>query len=253
MTIFFYTDLYLIMNRICIIFLILNIVTVNFMVAQNDTLDILSQDTLAPVQRSGNFNFVLSRSYILNADFQEGVPLVQSETGTSSVGFSLNKNFSKYFALHFQPVFKTLRLSFKNDKNRTFPNDPDTSLFLQKYRIYYLATDLGLRFNIKKDEKNRPKTFLELGFSLGYNIGNSEKKLKFTQEKKIKIKSPTIENLQKIYTGSYLKVNYRWLGLHFNYRFSNIFKKDATYRYDLYDYRKYPSFPRLEVGICLVL
>ncbi|GIV43686.1 MAG: hypothetical protein KatS3mg035_0809 [Bacteroidia bacterium] len=120
---------------------------------ETDTLDILSQDTLQPVQRSGIFDFVFNRSYILNADFREDVPLIAAESGTSSLGLSFNRLINKKIGLHFQPVFKTLRLSFKNDKTRTFPNDPDTTLSSQKYRIYYIATDLGFRYNIKKDEK----------------------------------------------------------------------------------------------------
>ncbi|GIV43685.1 MAG: hypothetical protein KatS3mg035_0808 [Bacteroidia bacterium] len=102
-------------------------------------------------------------------------------------------------------------------------------------------------------KKNRPVTFVELGFSLGLNVGNSEKKIRFLQNEKIKIKSSTINNLNDFYTGSYLKLNYRWLGLFFNYRFSRIFKKDAFYRFDLNDFRVYPIFPNFEVGFCLVL
>ncbi len=220
---------------------------------ENDTLDFLNQDTLVPVQRSGIFNFVFSRSYIINADFRKDVPIVPSECGTSSIGLSFNRVINPKIGLHFQPVFKTLRLSFKNDKNRSFPNDPDTLLDVQKYRIYYVASDVGFRYNIIKDEKNRPVTFFELGMSLGINIGNSEKKMRFLKDEKIKIKSSDIRDIQRIYTGSYAKLNYRWLGLYFNYRFSSIFMKNALYRFDLYDFRPYPQFPHFEVGFCLVL
>lgn len=218
-----------------------------------DSLDIISQDTLSPVQRSGIFDFVFSRSYIVNSDFREDVPLIASESGTSSIGLSFNRVFNTKIGIHFQPVFKTLRLSFQNDMSRTFPNDPDTNLTSQRYRIYYLATDIGFRYNIKKDEKNRPKTFFEVGVSLGVNVGNSEKKIRLLEDEKIKIKSSTITHINRFYTGSYIKLNYRWLGLYFSYRFSRIFKKNTFYRYDLYDFREYPVFPNFEVGFCLVL
>jgi len=219
---------------------------------ENDTLDFFNQDTLTPIQRSGIFDFVFSRSYILNSDFREDVPLIASESGTSSIGMSFNRIINKNFAIHFQLVFKTLRLSFKNDKNRTFPNDPDTTLSTQKYRIYYLATDIGFRYNLKKDDKNRSVTFTEIGVSLGYNIGDSEKKIKFLTNEKIKYKNSEIKNINRIYAGAYLKLNYRWTGLYVNYRFSSIFKKDALYRYDLNDFREYPKFPNFEVGVCFV-
>ncbi len=219
----------------------------------NDSLDIISQDTLAPVQRSGLFNFVFNRSYIINADFREDVPLIPSQSGTSSIGLSYNRVINKNIGLHFQPVFKTLRLSFKNDKNRSFPNDPDTTLALQKYRFYYIASDLGFRYNFRRDEKNRPVTFIEIGLSLGFNVGNSEKKLKLFQNEKIKIKSSNIKNINRFYTGSYAKLSYRWLGLYFNYRFSQIFKKGSMYRFDLNDFRLYPDFPNFEVGFCIVI
>lgn len=218
-----------------------------------DSLDIISQDTLSPVQRSGIFDFVFSRSYIVNSDFRKDVPLIASESGTSSIGLSFNRVLNNKIGIHFQPVFKTLRLSFQNDIYRTFPNDPDTNLTSQRYRMYYLASDIGFRYNIKKDEKNRPKTFVEIGVSLGVNIGNSEKKIRLLEDEKIKMKSSTITNLNRFYTGSYMKLNYRWLGLYFSYRFSRIFKRNAFYRYDLYDFREYPVFPNLEVGFCFVL
>lgn len=220
---------------------------------ETDTLDILTLDSLPPVQRSGLFDFVFSRSYIINADFREDVPLIPAESGTSSIGLSFNRVINKKIGIHFQPVFKTLRLSFKNDINRTFPNDPDTTLASQKYRMYYLASDVGFRYNFKKDEKNRPVTFFELGFSFGWNVGNSEKKMRFYPNEKVKIKSSNIANLNRFYAASYLKVNYRWLGLYFQYRYTPIFKKNATYRYDLNDFRQYPDFPSFEVGFCLVL
>lgn len=241
-------------NLFLLIILIFNLITSNFIYSQieTDTLDILSQDTLSPVQRSGIFNFIFSRSYIINANFREDVPLVAAESGTSSIGFSFNRVLNKNLGIHFQPVLKTLRLSFKNLSNRTFPNDPDTTLASQKYRIYYLASDLGFRYNVKKDEKNRPVTFIEVGISWGINVGNSEKKIRLFQDEKIKIKNSNIQNLNFFYSGSYIKLNYRWLGLYFNYRFTPIFKKDTFYRFDLNDFRKYPDFPNFEAGFCLV-
>lgn len=218
-----------------------------------DSLAYLEQDTLPPVQRKGLFNFVFNRSFLLISDFRTDVPLNSAQSGTSSIGISFNKAFSPKWGFHFQPTFKTLGLAFRNTMERSFPNDPDTTLAMQKYRMYYFATDNGLRYNFKRDEKNRPVIFVEIGISLGFLVGNSEKKTKYFPKEKIKTKSSTIQDLNRWYSAVYLKANYRWLGLYANYRLTHIFLKSRTYRFDLNDNRPYPIFPNVEFGFCIVI
>jgi hypothetical protein len=222
----------------------------------------LKVDKKIPVTGSEKMDFVFTRSVLVGGTVQGGSYEV-ARSGAYSFGISYGIPISKSLELNVEPRVLWHKLVFANGAaDKWFPSsDSSSTLIYEKQRISYLELPLAFKFKLARNNANRYRVLLEMGFVSARRIGSTFKTRHYqsvdsgggSQPPKITWKTNRIVDLNDWRFGPFMRLGTSWGSLYGFYRMTNIFSKDKYFVNPDGTTRAYPSFSKFELGVTLAL
>jgi hypothetical protein len=191
-------------------------------------------------------------------------PMNILNSGNVSFYLSFNRIINKHIALKAMPGMSwyTLNFSVPTSTARRFPT-PDTTLSSARtpftsdiIRSFFFELPLAFTYTIQRDIKERPYVFIDVGASIGYKpFGSAYDRTYDAGSLTITERFEPIPNTQRWRVAAFVRVVYRLIGLHLNYRFTDVFFTDQGYGANAAQggTNPYPRIPQLELGLTIVL
>ncbi len=205
------------------------------------------------------YALVFGRSLLLANSSPDSIPLGSSSSGTYSLGASI-KIFllGDKLGLRLTPGISWKHLTYENTQAKTYPTVFDSSLQLELEKHILTAGDLGLSvfYHITTDEDGDPLYFIEAGAYGSYLLGGNYRR-RYTDAEGLRRRDKTLDIVgvanewQPLQYGLMARVGYKWLGLEFNYRLSDLldeFTNTIFLPKEGEGFRN-PVIPPIEVGL----
>lgn len=213
------------------------------------------------VTGSEKSDFIFTRSLLVGQ--VDGVPFDVTRSGAYSLGFGYGFPIGKVFEFKLEPRVLWYKLFFAPSPQKWYPSSDSSNLLIfEKQRITYLELPIGIKFKLARNVVDRYKLLFEGGFSMGVQVFSSSKNRSYASANsnidgarpKVTTKTNHIIDLADTRFGPYARIGTNWISLYGFYRMTEVFKNGRTYANpDGLTSRKYPIFPRLEVGISLTI
>ncbi len=188
------------------------------------------------------------------------------QSNTISLMFSYNFVLNRRITLRTFPGFTWYKLSFQQgDASKLFPSTATditklSTVTSETLRAFYLEFPLALSWVIERDEREKPLIYWDIGGSFGFIaplIGTTEyERIRGTDSQSITETFKPIPNFQTWRFTALTRIVYKFVGLHVQYRLNELFYTDKGYSSNNITEpgtNSYPTLPKLEVGITIVL
>ncbi len=202
-------------------------------------------------------DIVLQRSLMTGAKNVSELTRIKNTSGSWFVGLGFKIPVVKNKAgFRLTPGLSFVKLNYDSvDIAKTFPDLPGgVDYTFQRHRLTYFQLPLGAYVNFTTDEKGRPQIFGEAGGYLGYRLGGVLRYGEISlRDQQIRTKITNIPDMENLQYGIYGRLGYKNLAICMKYRMTRLF---IPFKSDLNDNPttvRNPIFPRLEIGLSLLL
>lgn len=208
------------------------------------------------------YDFVIERGFVMNILKNDtAAPVDPARSGSLVLGAGFNFPFKNKFALLVQPGINWYKILFSQNSQKQFPTDSGNFFTYEKHRMVYLEAQLGFRYYVRQQKKNKVGAklsfFLDVGIEGGL-LTSSSSKYRYNDSLTGKTTSVLVRKIDGVVPyrfAGYVRLGSGNIAAMMMYRFSDLYDTRKTYTVPGGGGKTmpFPTMPPLELGISIVI
>jgi hypothetical protein len=175
-------------------------------------------------------------------------------SGSVFIGASYNVVLSPIWTIKLQGGLNSYSLNFDQSSKKRFPTTADSLFSEEKIRALYIEFPIALSYVLARDaEQGKRRSFIDLGVTFGYRLQSWYETRRVVGNSGIFSQTDNYPGLAPFRMGAYVKAVYRFVGLYFYWRLTEVFQTNTTFIRRDRSEGTYPKIGPFELGLSIVL